>query len=86
MATYEIEITKRLMKTITVNVPDHVPADDVKDWVGENSDDVFDVEPYQGTVLWDADDLVDNEVVKISLSTDFEDHEYDVEGFAVIGS
>lgn len=81
MAEYEVEITKRLMKTVTISVPDDVPVEEVKDWVGEFADEVFDVDPYQGVVEWDVDDLIDGREIKMTARTNFEDHEYEIEGF-----
>jgi hypothetical protein len=81
MATYEIEITKRLMKTSTITVPDHVPADDVKEWAEENADDIFDVDSYERDATWDVDNLVEGDSVGVTVTNTFEDHEYEVEGF-----
>ena len=81
MAEYEIELTKKLMKTITVTVPDDVPAEEVKEWVNEFPDDLFDVEPYQGTVKYDVDDMLADRDVPMTVCTDFEAHDLEVEGF-----
>ena len=81
MTKYEIEITKRLMKTVTITVPDHVPAADVEDWVGENSDDIFDVEEYEDDAAWDVDDFVDGEIVEVFVTNTSGDFEYEVDGF-----
>lgn len=81
MATYEVEITKKLMKTVTITVPDNIPAEDVEEWAGENASEVFDVDSYQGIVEWEVEDLVEDEEIKMQLAEKFEDFEYEIEGF-----
>jgi hypothetical protein len=82
MATYEIEITKRLMKTMTITVPDSVTADEAKEWAQDNDSEIFDVDSYDGTVKWNVNDLVDGEKVEVQVAQTFEDFEYETEGFS----
>jgi hypothetical protein len=81
MAKYEVEVSKRLMRTFTIEVPDDIPQENVKEWAAENPHDLFDLEEYQPEEEWDVDDLVDGEIVTMLANCIFEDHEYDVEGF-----
>lgn len=73
MATYEIDITKRLMKTVVLTVPDHVPEEDAKEWASENIDELFDIEGYQGTEKWEDSTLQDGETLPVELSAKDED-------------
>jgi hypothetical protein len=81
MATYAVDITKKLMKTVIMTVPDSVSKEDAQEWVDDNIDDVFDVERYQGEVKWNVDDLSEGESLEVNISEKLADEEYEIEGF-----
>ncbi|MBC17120.1 MAG: hypothetical protein CL942_08715 [Desulfovibrio sp.] len=77
---YTAEISKKVMKTITIEVPDHVTEEDVKEFTDEAIDDLFDLEDYQGTVKWQEDDFFDSPVDMTLVASD-DGHEYELDGF-----
>ncbi|MFW5490407.1 MAG: hypothetical protein ACNI3A_18620 [Desulfovibrio sp.] len=74
MATYEIDITKRLTRVVEVTVPNHISKDEVENWAVEHS---------QGRVT----DLVAGQEVCVSavstIRDDEHDAEYEVAGFTL---
>lgn len=81
MAIYKVELTKKIMRDYTIEVPDHVPDDEARDWIGENVGDIWDVDELDGTAEWDGvDDLQDGEVLKVTVDCDSEIDEFDLEG------
>ena len=81
MATYKVEITKDLMRTYTITVPDFVAPEDAKEWCEENAPDLWDVEEHDGLATWDVNDLEEGKEVTVSVKCDFDDDEYEVDGF-----
>ena len=79
MATYTVNLTHKNIRSYTITVPDNVPEDDVKEWVAENSGDLWDVERGDGTARWDLDDLVDDANIEVSVICTLEDDVLDVE-------
>jgi hypothetical protein len=49
MATYEIDITRKQMKTVRLSVRDDIPGEDVREWAEDyaNLSDLFDTDPGQ---------------------------------------
>jgi hypothetical protein len=80
MTTYEIDITKRVMKTIHVTVPDHIPAKDVREWAYEYIDELHDVSAWQGEVTVDGYDYSFWDHVPITMKAALSDEEYELEG------
>jgi hypothetical protein len=81
MATYAVDITKKLMKTVILTVPDSVSKEDAQEWADDNIDDVFDVEHYEGEVKWNVEDLSEGESMEVKISEKMADEEYEIEGF-----
>jgi len=82
MATYKLELSKKIMRDYTVTVPDFVSPEDAKEWCEENAPDLWDVEEHDQSVTWDGvKDLEEGEEVSVSIKCDLDDDEYEVEGF-----
>jgi len=77
---YSINVTKRVMKTITMEMPDHIPMDAAREFAEEVVDDIFDIEPYQGTVEWNE---FFGEPVKVRLTSSDGSDEFDIDGFGL---
>lgn len=82
MATYELELTKQIIRHYTVIVPDFVSPEDAKEWCEEKADYIWDVEDNEGPVSWeDVKDLEEGKEVTVSLECTYDTEEYEAGGF-----
>lgn len=81
---YSVEITKRYMKTVTIEVPDSVSEEDAREFASEAIDDLFDLESYQGQQEWEEDDFFDSPVKVLVKCTSDDGDEYDMDGFGKV--
>lgn len=80
MPKYEVDISKTLMKTVTVEAPDHVSLEDAREFAWDAADDLFDLEEYEKAVEWDEDEFYETPTKLIVQCTIDEGHEYSIDG------
>jgi len=79
---YSINVTKRVMKTITMELPDHVSREGAREFAEEVIEDLCDIMPDQGTVEWDEEEFFDKPV-KARLTVSDEGEKFDIDKFGL---